>query len=190
MDFTEIILISFGLAMDAFAVSLASGCSGLLGKRATFRLAFHFGLFQFFMPVAGWFAGSKVAVYVADIDHWIAFALLSFLGLRMIRNAIRPEEEEKCGQDPSKGLSLLLLSVATSIDAFAVGFSIAMLSYDIWMPAVIIGIITGILSVIGVKAGKSFKGIKPKYLEITGGVFLIIIGLKILIEHLGILLRI
>src|SRR6056297_488407 len=134
MSLTEIILISLSLAMDAFAVSVAAGTTGLLKKRAIFRLSFHFGLFQFLMPVIGWYTGSRIAPLVSSVDHWLAFGLLIFVGVRMIIGGIKPPSE-KMINDPSRGMTLVMLAVATSIDALAVGFSLAMMEIKIWYPA-------------------------------------------------------
>ena len=183
MPLVEILFIAVGLAMDAFAVSIAAGASGRArGKRAAFRLSFHFGLFQFFMPLLGWLAGYRIAPLVEAVDHWIAFLLLAFVGYRMIRSALGGGEGMQ--RDPSRGLSLVTLSVATSIDALAIGFGLAMLQVNIWYPAVIIGIVTAALSLIGLGLGKRLGRALGKRMELAGGVILILIGLKILIEHL------
>ena len=184
MNILEILLIAVGLAMDAFAVSIAAGTSGkLAGKRATFRLAFHFGLFQAMMPVLGWLAGIYVADLISAFDHWVAFGLLLFVGARMIVSSVG-SDTETFAKDPSKGASLVILSVATSIDALAVGLSLAMIRVNIWYPCVIIGLITALLSVIGIRAGKFFgRKLGPK-MELIGGIILILIGLKILLTDL------
>lgn len=184
MNILEILMIALGLAMDAFAVSIAAGTSGkLAGKRATFRLSFHFGLFQAMMPVIGWFAGIRIADLISAVDHWVAFGLLLMVGGRMVRSSFNPESES-FSSDPSRGASLVLLSLATSIDALAVGLSLAMMQINIWYPSVIIGMITALLSVIGIRAGKYFgKRLGPR-MELVGGIILILIGLKILLTDL------
>ncbi len=184
MNILEILMIAVGLAMDAFAVSIAAGTSGRLsGKRAAFRLSFHFGLFQAMMPLAGWYAGSRIAHLISAFDHWVAFGLLLIVGGRMIMASLR-SETEAFDKDPSRGLSLVILSVATSIDALAVGLSLAMINISIWQPCVIIGAITAILSAVGIRAGKYFgKKLGPR-MELIGGVLLILIGMKILASHL------
>lgn len=184
MNIFEILMIAVGLAMDAFAVSIAAGTSGkLVGKRATFRLSFHFGLFQAMMPVIGWFAGIYIADLISAVDHWVAFGLLLFVGSRMIVASIE-SEKETFAKDPSKGTSLVFLSVATSIDALAVGLSLAMIRVNIWYPCAVIGIVTAVLSVIGIRAGKYFgKKLGPR-MELIGGIILIGIGLKILLTDL------
>lgn len=184
MEFIEIILIAVGLAMDAFAVSIAAGTSGKLGgKRGIFRLSFHFGLFQAMMPVIGWYAGIQIADLISAIDHWVAFGLLMFVGIRMIKGSLETESNT-FQNDPSKGASLVILSVATSIDALAVGLSLAMLQVNIWYPSVIIGIITAGLSVAGIQAGKFFGRKLGTRMELAGGIILILIGCRILFSHL------
>jgi len=184
MNILEMIMIAIGLAMDAFAVSIAAGTSGkLAGKRATFRLSFHFGLFQAMMPVIGWFAGTRISHLISAVDHWVAFGLLAFVGGRMILSALDPEPES-FSKDPSRGFSLVMLSVATSIDALAVGLSLAMIQIDIWYPCVIIGVITAALSVVGIRAGKYFGKVLGPRMEFLGGIILIGIGVKILLGHL------
>jgi len=184
MNTPEIILIAIGLAIDAFAVSIAAGTSGKLqGKRGIFRLSFHFGLFQALMPLLGWFAGIHIAHLIRAVDHWIAFGLLLFVGARMIRASFQKDTETFLA-DPSRGMSLVMLSVATSIDALAVGLSLAMIQINIWYPCALIGIITAMLSVIGIFTGKYLgKKIGPR-MEFIGGVILILIGARILISHL------
>ena len=170
--------------MDAFAVSIAAGTSGrLAGKRATFRLSFHFGLFQAMMPLIGWYVGVHIAHLIESFDHWVAFALLLLVGGRMIMASFQTEAET-FDKDPSRGFNLVLLSVATSIDALAVGLSLAMINISIWYPCLIIGIITAGLSVVGIRAGKYFGEKLGSRMELLGGVILILIGLKILVSHL------
>jgi len=185
MNIFEILMIAVGLAMDAFAVSVAAGTSGKLeGKRGVFRLSFHFGLFQAFMPVIGWAAGITVAHLISAVDHWIAFGLLAFVGGRMIHSAMQTDTET-FQADPSRGASLVLLSVATSIDALAVGLSLAMINVSIWYPCVIIGLVTAAMSVIGIRAGRYFGQKLGHRMAFAGGVILILIGLKILVSHLA-----
>lgn len=184
MGVIEILLIAVGLAMDAFAVSIAAGTSGRLsGKRGIFRLSFHFGLFQAMMPVIGWYAGTHIAALIQAVDHWIAFFLLLFVGIRMIRGGLHPAEET-FSSDPSRGATLVLLSLATSIDALAVGLSLAMLSVRIWQPSAVIGIVTAGLSVVGIQAGKFIGRRVGSRMELAGGVILILIGCRILLTHL------
>jgi len=172
--------------MDAFAVSLAAAGSGrAAGGRAQFRLSFHFGLFQFLMPVIGWFLGRRLAGALAAVDHWIAFGLLAFVGARMILSAWKggPDAPVPRG-DPSRGLTLVALSVATSIDALAVGFSLALLHVEIWYPAAVIGVVTAALSFAGVRLGAFLGRAFGRGMEAAGGILLLLIGLRILLEHL------
>jgi putative Mn2+ efflux pump MntP len=181
----DIILIAIGLAMDAFAVSIAAASSGKIkDKRAGFRLSFHFGLFQFFMPIIGWYSGAIISDFVCSIDHWIAFTLLAIVGGHMFYESFSNEEYIKFS-DPSKGLSLISLSIATSIDALAVGFSMAMINVDIWYLSIMIGIITAGLSLLGIFLGKILRRSFSKTMERLGGILLLLIGLKILFEHLN-----
>ena len=170
--------------MDAFAVSIAAGTSGRLQvKRGTFRLSFHFGLFQFLMPVIGWFLGTSVAFLIVPLNYWIAFGLLIFVGWRMITSGFKENRSDFKG-DPSKGLSLVILSISTSIDALAVGLSLAFMSINIWYPSVIIGTVTACVSYIGIKLGMKIGSFIGKHMDIAGGIILWLIGLKILIGQL------
>ncbi len=184
MDTFEIILIAVGLAMDASAVSLGAAAAGYAKDgRAVFRLAFHFGLFQFFMPLVGWFMGISFVSYFKFIDHWIAFALLAIVGGRMIREGFQTKAPvEK--SDPSRGMTMVLLSVATSIDALAVGLSLAVLDVSILYPAAMIGVITCGMSVMAIFIGKRLGTLFGKRMEIFGGIVLIGIGSRILWSHL------
>ena len=183
LRFFDIIVIAVGLAMDAFAVTLGCAASGQArGPRAAFRLSFHFGLFQFIMPVVGWAAGTGIARLVSAWDHWIAFALLAFVGARMIYAGLHPDAP-RCPDDPSRGWRLVMLAVATSIDAFAVGLSLAMLRVSIWYPSVVIGVVTLTMSVIGFQFGTRLGTRFGRRMEILGGVILILIGLRIVASH-------
>jgi putative Mn2+ efflux pump MntP len=181
----EVVVIACGLAMDAFAVALGAGASGQLrGKRAAIRLSFHFGLFQFMMPVIGWLLAFRLQSYIESIDHWLAFLLLGFVGGRMILAGVRPDRHQ-LGRDPSRGASLVALSVATSIDALAVGLSLAFLGTEIWWPSAGIGIITCGFSLIGIFLGTRLNEKVGPRMEIIGGLILIAIGLHILVSHLS-----
>lgn len=177
-------MIGIGLAMDAFAVSLGIGTGRQAeGRRAQFRLAFHFGWFQMMMTVLGWLAGSTIAGLINQFDHWIAMALLGYVGGNMIRSGLNPDQESyRC--DPSRGKTLIILCVATSIDALAVGLSMAMLKTSVWIPAIIIGVVTFIISGLGLLAGDRLGAKFGKRMEILGGLILIGIGLRVLITHL------
>lgn len=184
MSPVELLLLALALSIDAFVVSLAATASRRVsGVRATFRLAFHFGLFQFLMPVLGWAAGRTLEKYIVPVDHWIAFGLLAFIGVRMIRSGLGQNPEET-PDDPSRGLTLLALSVGTSIDALAVGLTLGLINQDIWWPSVVIGCVTGTVCVIGIRLGTRIHAGFGRRTEVIGGLTLIAIGLKILIDHL------
>ena len=184
MNFLEIILIALSMAMDAFAVCLGAGTQARSsGARPTFRLAFHFGLFQFLMPVLGWLAGATIERYISAYDHWIAFGLLAFVGGRMVSSGFRPEERSQ-KNDPSRGWTLVLLSIAVSIDALAIGLSLGLIGVTIWIPAVVIGVVTGLVSWLGLRLGNKLGDTFGKRMEIVGGIILILLGLRILLAHL------
>lgn len=194
MGLAELVLLAIGLSMDAFAVSI---CKGLGMKRINLKVAvilgLFFGGFQAGMPVIGWALGSQFMGIIGPIDHWIAFILLAFIGGKMLREAFTEDEGEGEGEGDGKDAEkidlaeYLILAIATSIDALAVGISFAALSVDI-VPAVsLIGITTFIFSIAGVAIGHTFGARYEKPATIVGGVVLILIGLKILLEHLGIL---
>ena len=153
MEMYESLVIAVGLAMDAFAVSLGIGTTGLANQpRPVFRISVHMGLFQGLMAFLGWLAGLTIAGYISAFDHWIAFGLLAFVGTRMIRSGLHPETELN-RNDPSRGGSLVIICVATSIDAMAVGLSLAMLQVEIIGPSLTIGVVTLGLSLFGLMAG-------------------------------------
>ncbi len=184
MPLWEILVVAVGLSMDAVAVSLAASASNRArGARATFRLSFHFGLFQFLMPVAGWFLGASVARHLGSIDHWVAFGLLTLVGGRMIRAALRGDETHLAA-DPSRWPTLILLSVATSIDALAVGLTLAMLGSGIWYASFIIGLVTAGLSCLAILLGARVGRAVGRRMEAVGGLALIAIGTRILWQHL------
>jgi putative Mn2+ efflux pump MntP len=179
------ILIAFGLAMDAFAVSIASGLAiPKVTGRHVFRMAFHFGLFQALMPIVGWFVGASVARHLAAWDHWIAMALLGFIGGKMLYEAIRGEAETSCA-DPTRGARLVTLSIATSIDALAVGLSLAMLGVSVWQPALVIGVITAALSTVGILFGSRLGCHWGTRAQVAGGLVLIAIGVRIVVSHIA-----
>jgi putative Mn2+ efflux pump MntP len=185
MDVIALTGLAVALAMDAFAVALGTGTIlARLTGRHLFRLGFHFGLFQALMPIIGWLAGQTVMQWVEAWDHWIAFGLLTLIGGRMIHEACSGEEKSD-ERDPTRGLSLVMLSIATSIDALAVGFSLSILGVSIWFPALVIGLVAGILTVIGMLLGGRIGSRWGSRVEIIGGLVLISIGIKILIEHLS-----
>lgn len=187
MGIIEILLLSTALAMDAFAVSVAMAIKlRHVDKGQAFRLASHFGFFQFMMPVIGWALGLSIKSWIENWDHWVAFVLLAFIGLNMIKESFsKGEDEEKKTGDPTRGASLYLLSIATSIDALAVGLSFSILGVSVWFPALCIGIICAFLTLVGLYLGKTLAKAKlvGKYAELAGGLVLLGIGVKILIEH-------
>ncbi len=184
MDFLTTLFIAVGLAMDAFAVSLGVGAGqNARSPRPIFRIAFHFGLFQGLMTFIGWLAGSTIVSLIASIDHWIAMALLAFVGVRMIRSGLNPEQDCRSG-DPTRGGTLMVLCVATSLDAMAVGLGLAMLQVDILSASLTIGVVTLGLSLFGLLVGQKLGEHFGKRMEIVGGVILNGIGLRILLGHL------
>jgi len=184
MDILSIILIAFGLAMDAFAVSITSGITiKQLKINNALKIAFFFGAFQAIMPLVGWLAGLSLREFIANIDHWIAFVLLSFIGCKMIYEAVTLQSEER-ETNPLNVYVLLMLSVATSIDALAVGVSFAFLNSAIITPILVIGTITFILSYLGVFIGDRIGHFFENKIEIVGGLILIGIGVKILVQDL------
>jgi putative Mn2+ efflux pump MntP len=186
MDLLTLVLIAIALGIDAFAVSLSAGAYLIRADaRQTFRLSFHFGLFQFFMPVLGWLAGFRLAHVIQAVDHWVAFGLLGLIGGKMVWESFQGGEKLK--KDVTRGWSLVALSVATSIDALAVGFSLSMLGTTIIFPAVLIGIVAGLMSLVGVRLGERVSGMLGRRVEFVGGVVLISIGIRIVLEHTGLL---
>ena len=182
MDIFTVILIAIGLAMDAFAVSIAKGISVTKDKmRAAILLASLFGGFQALMPVIGWLAGLGLEDIITGIDHWIAFGLLGFIGAKMIYDTTKSEDGK--GEEVTLIVGLTL-AVATSIDALMVGLSFAFLETPILVPILIIGLVTFVLSYVGVIFGSKMGSIFGKKIKIIGGVILILIGVRILIEHL------
>lgn len=196
--------IAFALAMDAFAVSIATGIK-LAPPQSwqILRMAACFGVFQCVMPIIGWFAGSELAVVVADWDHWVAFLLLAAVGGKMIADAfvgdgengddnrsqkgVAAENKEKCAgkpADPTRCPMLLMLGVATSIDAFAVGVSMAMLDRSIWIPCMTFGLVAAAMSAMGMRYGGRLGRRVGRRAEVAGGLVLILIGLTTLISHL------
>jgi putative Mn2+ efflux pump MntP len=177
--------IAVGLAMDAFAAAIAVSVSlGRVSGRQIFRLAWHFGLFQALMPVIGWYGGVSVARWIQAWDHWLAFGLLGFVGGRMLAAGVRRDERDTVRFDPTRGMSLVVLSVATSIDALAVGLSFAALGVRIWLPCVVIGITAGLLTLTGMLVGHRLGRAFGHWMEVAGGILLIAIGTRILVVHL------
>lgn len=187
MDTATTLIISVGLAMDAFAVSLGVGTSPSTNAepswRRVLRISFHFGLFQGLMTLLGWLAGTTVAGVISTIDHWVAFGLLAWVGGRMIKEGLGPEEDCHC-EDITHGKTLLVLCVATSIDAMAVGLSLAMLQVNILSASAVIAVVTLLLSLVGGFAGHVLGSRFGQKMEVAGGLILLGIGLRIIAGHL------
>lgn len=188
IDTLTLLAVAVGLAMDAFAVAIATGIVlGTVSGRQTFRLAFHFGLFQFLMPVVGYLAGMTVERHIRGYDHWLAFALLCYIGGKMVHEGLRGDGSDGDGdRDPTRGMSLVMLSVATSVDALAVGLSLGVLrSEEIVYPGVVIGVVACTFTAAGLHLGKRLGTIFGKRMEVAGGLVLVAIGGKILFDHLA-----
>jgi len=184
MDIIIIIFIAFGLAMDAFAVSITSGLAiKHLRINNALKIAIFFGSFQAIMPLIGWSAGLGFRDFISGVDHWVTFGLLSIIGCKMIYESSKMGSNEK-KIDPLNVYVLFILSIATSIDALAVGLSLSFLNVPIALPAIIIGVVAFLLSLVGVFIGNRIGHFFERKIEIIGGVILIGIGIKILIEHL------
>lgn len=202
MRFVELLLIAIGLSMDAFSVSI---CKGLTTKRFSWKTALTcglwFGFFQALMPTIGYFLGAQFQQYIEAFDHWIAFGLLFLIGANMIREAVQGKDEDKATSEENESLraensqpptpvsprQMLPLAIATSIDALAAGVSFACIQVNLWSSVLTIGATTFLFSVAGVKIGNVFGSKYEKSSEIVGGIILIAIGLKILLEHLGLI---
>lgn len=185
MGIAHYVIIACGLAMDATAVCLGAGATGRARDgRAAFRLVFHFGLFQMLMPAVGWLLGRGLVGIVHRVDHWLAFALLAVVGSRMVLAGLRPGDDDAPRGDPTRGWPLVALSVATSIDALAVGLGLAVLDVAIWLPCLLIGVITAAMSWGGLALGGVLHARWGSRMEMAGGVLLILIGLQILVSHL------
>jgi manganese efflux pump family protein len=187
MSLIVILGLAVGLAMDAFAVALgASCCRGGLERDRILRLAAAFGFFQFAMPIAGWAAGTSVVHVIEKVDHWAAFGLLLLVGGRMILESFRKKDgNAPLRPDPTRGIALLVLSVATSIDALAVGLGIGVMGEPILFPAAVIGVVCFAFTVLGAVIGPAVGRAAGKRAELAGGIVLIVIGVKVLVEHLG-----
>ena len=187
MGLIELFLLAVGLSMDAFAVALCKGlCMQRLDKRQGLLIAVFFGGFQALMPLIGWFLGTQFERYITALDHWVAFGLLSLIGLSMLREAFSKKEAE-CACVKTSLRELFLLAVATSIDALAVGITFAFLNVNVFQAVSLIGVTTFILSFAGVCVGNRFGLKYQKKAQLSGGAVLILMGLKILLDHLGVL---
>ncbi len=186
MSGAELLLVALALAMDASAVALAAGVAlPRVTWRHTFRLAWHFGLFQALMPVAGWLLGLSFRAAIESFDHWVAFGLLALVGGRMVQEGLSDKADEAPRRDPTRGATLVMLSVATSIDALAVGLSLAVLDAPIVVPALVIGLTCLVLTALGLHLGRAAGRVErlAHWAEVAGGVALLGIGLRILWEH-------
>jgi manganese efflux pump family protein len=177
-----LLLIALGLAVDAFAVAVATSIALVrVSPRQVFRLAFHFGLFQALMPIVGWLLGCGLGALVQSWDHWVAFGLLAFVGGRACWEALG--DDATCLQyDPTRGWSLVMLAVATSLDALAIGVSLAFLGVAIWYPCVIIGLVAAVLTTVGMLAGTRIGAHFGRRVAFAGGLILIGIGFKVLVS--------
>lgn len=191
MTLLEIFLIGIGLSMDAFAVAICKGLAmpDRVNKKSALLIALYFGVFQAAMPALGWLLGSQFARYVTHFAPWIAFALLSWIGGSMIRESRAPEGEEQPSDGQVRHRELFVLAIATSIDALAVGvtFSMVELSVSVWLAVTLIGCTTFLISLCGVFVGNVFGARYKNKAEFVGGVILLLIGVKLLLEHLGVL---
>ncbi len=185
MDFISVLLIALGLAMDAFAVALGVGTTRQdIWFRPGFRLSFHFGLFQFLMPILGWLGGATLAHFIGAWDHWIAFVLLAYVGGKMVKESFG-EGQVRSGADPTRRWTLVMLAIATSIDALAVGLSLAMIRVDILYPSLVIGLVAAAMTALGLALGKRLGVRFGQRMELAGGLILIGIGLRVVWEHLA-----
>lgn len=185
MEIIELIILSVGLAMDAFAVAV---CKGLSMQKMSWKkgliIGGYFGIFQALMPLIGYMLGVNFQENIQSVDHWIAFILLGIIGINMLKEAISQEKENS--NDSVNFKDMLILAVATSIDALAVGITFAFLKVNILLAVILIGVITFIISVAGVKIGNIFGDKYEKKAEFAGGIILILLGIKILLEHLNV----
>jgi putative Mn2+ efflux pump MntP len=187
MSFLTILIIAVGLGMDAFSVAIGVGAAReRITPGPALRLSISFGAFQFFMPILGWLAGKSVVERISEYDHWLAFGLLLFVGVRMIHESLAGGDGsgKRNGSDPTRGWTLLVLSVATSIDALAVGMTLALLRTPILYPSAVIGVVAFVMTLGGIRAGKALAALFGRKVELLGGVILIAIGIQILVEHL------
>jgi len=183
LSWLNVLGIAVGLAMDALAVSIVAGLTvAKVTPRHTFRIAFHFGLFQFLMPIVGWAAGRQLAGVLGHVDHWVAFGLLALIGGKMIREAARGVDIDQ-RSDPTRGWMLVTLSIATSIDALAVGLSMALMEIPILLPSLVIGVVAAAFSASGITFGARLGSRWSFWSEITGGIILILIGVRVLVSH-------
>jgi putative Mn2+ efflux pump MntP len=183
MDFISVLLIALGLAMDAFAVALGVGTTRKdIGFRPGFRLSFHFGLFQFMMPIIGWLGGATLARFIAGWGNWVAFVLLAYVGGKMVKESFGDGKAHN-GSDPTRKWTLVMLAIATSLDALVVGLSLGVLKVGILYPSLVIGIVAAAMTALGLALGKRLGVQFGKRMELVGGLILIGIGLRAVILH-------
>jgi manganese efflux pump family protein len=187
MSIIWILGLAVALAMDCFAITLGMACGSRgLTMRQAVRMGVYFGGFQFFMPVIGWFAGDRALALIKNFDHWVAFGLLALIGGRMIYESFTMSDEEKaCRPDQTRGSRLLVLALATSIDALAVGLSLGVVRTGILYPAIVIGVTSFVMTLVGARLGPALGRVIGKRAELAGGLILIGIGVKILFEHVA-----
>lgn len=184
MDVLTVFALAVALAMDAFAVAIAVSVElGRFSGRQGFRLSFHFGLFQALMPLLGWVAGRTIEEEIRDWDHWLAFALLSLVGIRAIIESFS-RGVQGLKRDPTRGLTLVVLSTAVSIDALAVGLSFSFLQVSLWFPVLVIGLVASAMTLLGLQLGARLGGLFGRHMQRVGGLVLILIGARVLVEHL------
>jgi putative Mn2+ efflux pump MntP len=184
LNVTGILGTAIGLAVDAFSVAIAVGATlARPSLRHYFRISFHFGLFQFMMPLIGYFSGLLIDPLIEGYDYWVAMALLTLVGMNMIRASFS-EKRELDSSDPSRGVSLVILSFATSIDALVAGISLGILGGPILMACLVIGIVTGLFSILGISLGNEVGSFFGRKVAIPGGLILIAIGITIVLEHI------
>lgn len=178
--------LALALAVDAFAVTVGLSCSlGGLKSRQAWRLASYFGLFQFIMPVVGWLIGENLLKLISRYDHWVAFGLLLLVGGRMIVESFWPESKKYNGKDPARGWPLLVLAVATSLDALACGLSLPVLGLNVWLASLVIGLMAFSLTLLGSRLGPVLGQVFGRRAELAGGLVLILIGVRIVLDHLA-----
>lgn len=183
MGFAAILFTAFGLAMDAFAVSLGVGTTPRgRNPRAVFRISFHSGLFQGLMTLVGWLAGSTISRWIESWDHWLVLLLLGWVGLRMVREGLSNDEEEK--KDVTRGGTMVMVCIACSLDAMAVGLSMAMLKVDVVLASAVIALVALGMSLLGCLIGGGLGNRFGKKMEVVGGVILTLIGVRVLLSHL------
>ena len=184
MSTLAILMIGLGLAMDSGAVCVGAATAGFAAdRRAVFRLVFHFGLFQFFMPVLGWAVGALIERRLHNVNDWLAAGLLGCVGARMIWAACQPTAQAQ-RTDPTRGVTLVMLSMATSLDALVVGMSLALAGISVWYPSVLIGIITAAVCFVAIRLGNRLRFVLARWAEVAGGLMLLLIAARILLGGL------